>query len=519
VVKKEKYYFWGKKMKKNYTLLSIVISIFILLAACSNTTTNSDEKKQSQTDNKDSKTVELTMAFLAFGPPPKDLELVQNEINKLTKEKINATVKLLPINASQYTQQTNLMLSSKEKLDLLITGNIPGFLDYSGQSVRGQLYPLDELIEKHGEGISNALGSQFIGASKIDGKTYGISTVRDLAGDRSLIMKKDLVDKYNIDISKIKSLDDVEAVLKTIKENEPNVSPLMPGQVGAATVVDGVYLPEGDPLGDNFGVLLDSSKLDVSNYYESDEYSDLLKTARKWYKAGYILPGAATNKESAESLMKANKIFAFIASSKPGIQGQVSKNVGSEVVSVPLTPISTNTQKVTGFMWAVPQFAENPQKSVELLNLLYSDSDLVNLIDWGIEGKHYVKTDAGVIDYPAGVDSTTTGYALNSGFQFGNQFLSYIWKGDSPELWKEMDLFNENAKASEALGFLFDSSTVKTEVAAVSNVINQFKGSLENGMVDPEKELPKFQEKLKAAGINKIIKEKQKQLDKWEKEK
>ncbi|MBT2721154.1 ABC transporter substrate-binding protein [Bacillus sp. ISL-46] len=505
-------------MKKNYAFLSLVISIFILLTACSNTTTSSDENKKDQTDNKNSETTELTMAFLAFGPPPKDLELVQNEINKLTKEKINATVKLLPINASQYTQQTNLMLSSKEKLDLLITGNIPGFLDYSGQSVRGQLHPLDELIEKHGEGIANALGSQFIGVSKIGGKTYGIPTVRDLAGDRSLIMRKDLVDKYNIDISKIKSLDDVEAVLKTIKENEPNVSPLMPGQVGTATVVDGVNLPDGDLLGDGVGVLLDSSKLEVSNYYKSDEYSELLKIARKWYKAGYILPGAATNKESAESLMKAKKIFSFIQSSKPGIEGQVSKGVGAEVVSVPLTPVTTNTQKVTGFMWAVPQHAENPEKSVEFLNLLYSDKDLVNLIDWGIEGKHYVKADDGLIDYPADFDANSTGYALNSGFQFGNQFLSYVWKGDSPDIWKEMDSFNKTAKASQALGFLFDSSPVKTEVAAVSNVTNQFKGALENGMVDPKTELPKFEEKLKAAGIDKIIQEKQKQLDKWAKE-
>ena len=505
-------------MKKNYCFFSIFISIMILLAACSNNTTTSNENKKDQTANKDSKTVELTMAFLAFGPPPKDLEVVQTEINKLTKVKINATVKLLPINASQYSQQTNLMLSSKEKLDLLITGNIPGFLDYSGQSVRGQLLPLDQLIGKYGKGISDSLGEQFISAGKINGKTYGVPTIRDLAANRSLIMRKDLVDKYNIDISKIKSLDDVEAILKTIKENEPGVSPLMPGQVGASTIVDGLFLPKGDSLGDNLGVLLDSSKLKVSNYYESEEYSELLKVARKWYKAGYILPGASTNKDPAESLMKAKKIFAFMGSSKPGIDGQVSKNVGSEVVSVPLTPISTDTQKVTSFMWAVPQFAENPQKSIELLNLLYSDKDLVNLIDWGIEGKHYVKTDTGVIDYPQGVDAKNTGYALNSGFQFGNQFLSYIWKGDSPNLWKEMDSFNKNATASKALGFLFDSSTVKTEVAAVSNAINQYKGALEDGMVDPKMELPKFQEKLKAAGIEKIIKEKQNQLDKWAKQ-
>ncbi len=38
-------------------------------------------------------------------------------------------------------------------------------------------------------------------------------------------MRKDLVDKYNIDTTKIKSLDDLDAVFKIIKDNEPGIIP------------------------------------------------------------------------------------------------------------------------------------------------------------------------------------------------------------------------------------------------------------------------------------------------------
>ncbi len=51
-------------------------------------------------------------------------------------EKINATVKLLPISIGDYRQQKNLMLSGNENLDLLITSGRMGF---NGFASRGQL--------------------------------------------------------------------------------------------------------------------------------------------------------------------------------------------------------------------------------------------------------------------------------------------------------------------------------------------------------------------------------------------
>lgn len=58
-------------------------------------------------------------------------------------------------------------------------------------------------------------------------------------------------------------------------------------------------------------------------------------------------------------------------------------------------------------------------------------------------------------------------------------------------------------------------SEVKTEVAAVQAVLDQYRLPLENGVIDPDENLPKFINALKEAGIDTVIAEKQRQLDEW----
>lgn len=78
-----------------------------------------------------------------------------------------------------------------------------------------------------------------------------------------------------------------------------------------------------------------------------------------------------------------------------------------------------------------------------------------------------------------------------------------------------MKAFSESAKKSPAYGFQFNPDPIKTEIAAVTNVIVQYERGLGTGTLDPEDSLPKFQQKLKKAEADKIIQEKQKQLDEW----
>jgi putative aldouronate transport system substrate-binding protein len=143
------------------------------------------------------------------------------------------------------------------------------------------------------------------------------------------------------------------------------------------------------------------------------------------------------------------------------------------------------------------------------INMLHQDKYLNNLLNFGIEGVHYDKKSDNVIDTTKGAKN----YNLGAAWMFGNQFLNYLLPNEDPQKWEKFKAFNNAGQASLALGFTFDSEPVKSEIAAVNNVNSQYIGALYTGSVDPNEVLPKYEAKLKDAGIDKIIAEKQKQLD------
>ena len=78
-----------------------------------------------------------------------------------------------------------------------------------------------------------------------------------------------------------------------------------------------------------------------------------------------------------------------------------------------------------------------------------------------------------------------------------------------------MKEFNDSAVVSAASGFTFDTTNVANEVTAVQNVYNEYQASVEYGFVDPETGIAEMNEKMMSAGLQKIIDEKQTQLDAW----
>ncbi|SEN73444.1 putative aldouronate transport system substrate-binding protein [Paenibacillus sp. OK076] len=485
--------------------LAIVMTSVMVLAGCS---TKSEETSSSSASSESP--YEVVMAFP--GNDQKDLLAVQDEMNKITKEKFNTTVKLTPISVSAWQQQTNLMLAGNEKVDLMLTyANT-----YGTQVAKGQLLPLDDLVEKHGSGIKKVLEPYQLAATKIGDKTYAIPTARDMAANYGIVMRKDLVEKYKIDLSNIKTLNDMDAVFQVIKNNEPNMSPVVPRSPGLS-IFTGGYVTY-DSLGDGIGVLPNyDNNMKVMDWYETPEYADQLNVLRRWFQAGFIPKDAATSKADGRELVKANKAFSYFANMKPGFDAQESRRVGKPMVSVQMTPAYSTTGFIDLMMWSIPKNSKDPDRAMMFLDQLYSDKQLYNLLAWGIEGKHYVKKSDNVIDYPQGVDVKNTSYNFNAPWMFGNQFLSYTWSTEDPDGLKKLDEFNKSAKKSKALGFIYNVDPVKTEMASVNNVLTEFSIGLETGTLDPVENLPIFISKLKASGIDKIISEKQKQLDEWAK--
>jgi len=97
----------------------------------------------------------------------------------------------------------------------------------------------------------------------------------------------------------------------------------------------------------------------------------------------------------------------------------------------------------------------------------------------------------------------------------GNNYILDLYKGDPKDKWDKFVEFNDSAVRGPSLGFKFTSDPVRSELAAITNITKEFYPAIATGSVDPEKYLPKFNKKLKEAGVDKVLTEIQKQFDEW----
>lgn len=64
---------------------------------------------------------EIKMVYMPLGSMPKGLQEVEDAINEITEAEINTHVDIEMIESGSYDQQIGLMMSSGEKLDLMLT--------------------------------------------------------------------------------------------------------------------------------------------------------------------------------------------------------------------------------------------------------------------------------------------------------------------------------------------------------------------------------------------------------------
>ena len=130
-----------------------------------------------------------------------------------------------------------------------------------------------------------------------------------------------------------------------------------------------------------------------------------------------------------------------------------------------------------------------------------------------------METEPGVITHVPGADPIQPGYTSVFS-RFGNQMQVKHWVPTTPGFYAELASFNEQANNSLSLGYVFNGESVSSEIAAVTSVVSLYLPPLECGALeDVDGALAEFNEKLRNAGIDRIIEENQRQLDAWLEEK
>ncbi len=437
-----------------------------------------------------------------------DYKAVQNAINDISREKIGVEVNWTVLDIGQWFEQYNLLLSGSEPVDLMV--NMGGVSQGVSQ---GAFLELDELYAEYGKDIASYYDEEFLEAGKINGNLYGIAGQKDFAGMAAITYRKDIVEELGLDVSQVKTLKDWTPVLEAVHEAYPDMAAFVSN---GGNTLNQFNSYNWDTLGDLEGVLMNyGESTEVVNLYETEEYEALVRQMREWYLAGLVDKDAATNTESWGDMVRAGKGFCSLVTGNPGSEFEHTLNTGYPIGTIAITEPLSTTGNVTAVMWSIPYMASEPEAAMKFLNLMYSDSDISDLLNYGIEGVHYQVSEEGVYTYLPGQDASSCTYHPEMTWIWPNSYIGGEWQGAAPEIGEKMTEFNKSARKSGAMGFTFDNSGVINEATACSNVMKQYSYGLEVGAVDVDSVLPEFRQALKDAGIDKVIAEKQRQLDEW----
>lgn len=527
-------------MKKRIVALMLTGVMAVgLLAGCggSGGGSTSGESDTSSNSEGDSEEVVEVNFYVPLGTI-NDQDRVMEKVNEVTEKEIGVHLNLNST-ASDY-QAIQLMIDTGDDWDMAFTSNWLG--DYFGNAQDGAYADLTELLPELAPETYSSIPKSLWEGMKVDGKIYGIVNYQMFGSSKKLGLRfrQDIAEEVGFDWQSIKGMDIFDALNKIETEFLAPAMAAHPDMIGweaqsgsnlytqaqAAQFFNCEYV--GDSVEGSVGWINFDDPTKVFNQYATDDFMEYCKIMRRWYEAGYIPADAATVTDTSADRQAARYLCEVSLGWPDSVDFLMDRNMSmvtshdaGPAVEVSLTDLVMPAGAGPTAAVAINSQSENVEKCVELMELLNTNDDLYKLLCYGEEGVDY--------DYDADGNVTYTdgGYFINYGDYMIAQ--SYDADGDfsrvpmaqnetgeqSKEMYKMVYDGDKEAMASPLSGFVFDSSSVQTEIANVTSVVTEMLKPLVTGSVDPETTVPEFLERLETAGVDKIIAEKQAQLDAW----
>lgn len=503
----------NKSLKKLTLTIALALSVTSVLAGC---------KKNAPAENNAGGAVdtskEVALKMYLLGDKPKDYDLVYGEVNKKMKEKINATLNVQFIPWGDLNTKYPLLFSSGEDFDLIFTAT--GWAFYNQMATRnGFLELTPELLQKYAPNTWKNEPEIAWGQAKVGGKIYMVPNDQSEFGTSVFGIRGDLREKYGI--GEIKTQADLEKYYEAVAKNEPNIAPIVNGggqnlkwpYLVQANELAMVYGTNSEPI---FVYDMKDTSGKVVSMIETEQYKNYALKMKELADKGVWSKNSISSKETRNDAYKAGKAASMVWNLGTVATDSATINKEHPEWKAEVVDINAGKKKYVNLYtnngMAINAISKNPERALMALDLLRHDREIFDLTFYGVKGTHWE---------PVGDDKYKT-LEATANFPAGN-VCPWGWTtplrrraADEPAIVKEVsDKWTKEDVIHHPLEtFTFNDEKVKNEMAAIGNVVTQYGLPLDLGMVaDVNKGIETYKQKLKAAGIDKVLAEVQAQAD------
>ena len=525
-------------MKKQlYVLVALVMVVSMILTACGAAATPA--APASPATQAPAPATDAPAAQPAAAPTMLDFYIVGNgdsaerpqveqAINAYIQPLINANVTFHIIPWGDWQGKAVTALQAGQKMDIIFTAD---WENYSQEVSEGLIIPLSDdkgpngnLLKQYGQGILSSMNPAYITGSQINGVNYAVPTNKEISVPNGFVYNATIADEIGFtdaDAAAVKTYADLEPWLAKAKAAHPKMFPynINPdnGGIGFMQYVHGFTTLSDFVV--NMSALPVNGKVDetILNPMETPWMADYLKTVRSWYTKGYINPDSGLTTFVTTTDLNAGNFFIstqFLKgnNAKAGELMIASGNADLKLKELYGMPKIVNTSDAGGSMLAIPSTSPDPATAMKFINLMHTDSTLINMMVFGVPNTGWTVDADGRVNVNA---NNTWTKSIPGPWTMGDITIQKVTNKEDPKKNQLLIDFGKDAFMEPSLGFRFDPQPVSAEITAVNALVLGSQRALLTGYVDPATELPKYIADLKAAGLDKIIAEIQKQYTAW----
>lgn len=434
-----------------------------------------------------------------------------DKINEYLTEKINAELNPVMVSWGDYRQKLPMVWASGEAYDLTFAANWTG---YFTEGTKGAFMDITELLPTYApETYARMQEEGTINAVSINGKICMVPVDAPEYTSFILNYREDLRKKYNC--PEIVDDETLATYLQAIKDNEPGIQAF--GDNGVDVSAFQEFLNEQDwsrPLDNASGFFVydlnDPTK--VFNVVDTPEYEQYIAKRRDYYEKGYVSQSIMADTDAIKdqflagqvgtyfgNFINSNAVYQDVIVNHPDWEiGYYSPDLASGMVEQ-VAPANNGV--------AVGAYSKNPERALMFVELMNTDRELYNLVMYGLQSVTYDWDEAsGTMWVPEGVDPSEIALK-NLGMGLKNAKFNLVSKSNAPALDELEKEYQACSVVPGLAGFSINQDNIAAELAALKTVQDEYKLSLEKGVVDAESGLETLRQQMKEAGSDKIMEE------------